>query len=266
MLIFELIAYTGIGLLAGFLAGLLGISGGIVTVPLLLLIFTWIDFPQAYVMHMAIGTSLAAMVFNTLSATWMHHRKKAVLWKVVQRMTFGIAIGSFLGAMVAHLLSGVVLEVAFGIFACCLGLYMLRGVKLQEGMHPLPGSFVLNSIGTGIGFLANILGIGGGIVTVPILMAFKINEKKAIATSSATSVLITFLGAVFYIFLGVSQKVSIHHKSIGYLYFPAFIMISVATFFAAPFGAKLTHDLPSKRLRRIFATVLFAVGLIMIFI
>jgi uncharacterized membrane protein YfcA len=266
MFIVELSAYAFIGVIAGLLAGLLGISGGIVTVPLLLLVFTLFDFPQAYVMHLAIGTSLAAMVFNALSAAWMHNRKDAVIWKVVKRMAFGLVLGSILGAIVARFLSAVFLELAFGLFACCLGLYMLRGRKPHEGDHPLPGPLALNCIGTGVSFLSNILGIGGGVITVPALMEFRIHEKKAIGTSSATSVIVTFLGALSYMLLGLRRHVAVNDEAIGYLYLPAFIVISITTFLAAPFGAKLTHTLHPKLLRRIFAAALFATGLSMIFL
>ncbi|MES2345458.1 MAG: sulfite exporter TauE/SafE family protein [Chlamydiota bacterium] len=265
MFVIELIAYVFIGTIAGLLAGLLGISGGVVTVPLLFLVFSLLDFPKSYVMHLAIGTSLAAMVFNTLSATWMHNKNKVVLWKVVKRMSWGLIFGSALGALTAQELSSVFLELSFGLFACCLGLYMLRGIKPHEGDHPLPSPLLLNCIGLGVSFLSNILGIGGGIITVPTLMAFKIHEKKAIGTSSATSVIVTFLGALSYMLVGLHHHAAINNESIGYLYLPAFIAISITTFFAAPFGAKLTHILPSKTLRRIFAAALFATGLFMIF-
>lgn len=266
MFALELIAYAVIGILAGLLAGLLGISGGIITVPLLLLVFSLLDFSQTYVMHLAIGTSLAAMIFNSISATWMHNRNHAVLWRVVKRMALGIVLGSILGAYVAQLLSGVVLETIFGIFACCLGLYMLRGVKPHEGDHPLPGFFPLNGIGVGVSFIANILGIGGGILIVPSLMAFRIHEKKAIGTSSAASIIVTTLGALLFMFYGRNKHLAINDETVGFLYFPAFIVISIVTFLVAPYGARLTHRLSSKILRRIFAAALFGTGLIMIFL
>jgi uncharacterized membrane protein YfcA len=264
MFVLELFLYAIIGVIAGILAGLLGISGGVITVPLLVLLFSLLDFPQTYVMHLAIGTSLASMCFNALSSTWMHNKKGVVLWKVVKRMFPGIVIGSICGSLVAHFLSGVVLEMIFGIFEILLGLYFFRQVKLHEGDHPLPKAGVLNCIGFGVSSLANVLGIGGGLITVPTLMAFRVHEKKAIGTSAATGVIITFLGAIGYMIFGFKQQVSIDQDAIGYLYLPAFLVISVTTFFAAPYGAELTHRLPSKMLRRIFGYALIGTGLLMV--
>jgi uncharacterized membrane protein YfcA len=258
----EIAAYALLGIVAGLLSGLLGIGGGVVTVPCLVLIFGLLKFPPDSIMHMAIGTSLAAMVFNTISSTWAHNRRGAVLWDVVIRMMPGIVVGSILGALVAHLLSGDILEIAFGLFAICLGIYLLRPYHLHEGDHRLPGTVALSGVGCGLGWISNILGIGGGIITVPILVAYRVPEKKAIATSAATSFSISLLGALSYLYFGL--KHASVKESIGYLYLPAFIVISIATFLAAPYGAKLTHILSPPLLRRIFAGALILTGLVMV--
>lgn len=255
-------AYLVVGVVAGLLAGLLGISGGIVTVPSLLLVFHFLHLPQGDLMHFAIGTSLASMVFSALSATWFHHRRKGVLWELVRSMAPGILIGCFLGSFLAKILSEVFLEIIFGIFACLTGLYFWGQVKLAPTPHPLPNRWILNSLGAGIGALSNLLGIGGGIITVPILMGFHVPERRAIASSAATGLIISLFGALSYLYFGLGE---VECKGcIGYVYIPAFIMISLSTLVAAPFGVALSHILSPPLLKRLFAVVLFCTGLLML--
>lgn len=262
MIPFVLLIYALIGCLAGLLAGLLGISGGIVTIPLLFWMFNWLNFPQEHLMHLVIGTSLASMVFNAMSSTWAHNLRKGVLWKVFRCFAPGIVLGCILGAFTARILPGDVLRMIFGIFGCVLALSFFRNVKPHTGDHRLPGPVALGSIGFGIGGISSILGIGGGVITVPTLMAFKVRFPKAVGTSAATGLLVSIIGATSYLIFGMGQNG--YADSIGYVYFPAFIMISIFSVFAAPFGAKLTHILPVIVLRRIFAVALFAAALRML--
>lgn len=260
----EILAYGLIGILAGVMAGLLGISGGLVTVPGLLLVFHFLGFPQGYVMQLAIGTSLAAMVFNSISSTWAHQRRQSVLWDLFLSLLPGIVLGSIAGASIAHLISGVILEVIFGIFAILVGLHFLRPTKVHDIPSRLPSKIILGLIGFGIGGISNILGIGGGIITVPVLLAFHIQDKKAIATSAATGLIISFLGALSYLYFGIGE--TSFSYTVGYLYLPAFVIISITTFFAAPYGAHLTHILPTSVTKRIFGIALMGTGVLMLFI
>lgn len=264
MFILSLGIYGVIGAVAGVLAGLLGISGGVVTVPCLYFMFRGLGIAPGLEMHLAIGTSLASMVINALSATYVHAQNRAVIWEIVKRMTPGIVLGSIIGAFMADLLSGVILEMLFGFFACLLGVYFLRPFTHKlDGSEPMPSSVKLNSVGAGIAAISNILGIGGGILTVPALLHFKVPEKKAIGTAAATGVLITALGALAYLVFGYSQTEI--GWSIGFLYLPAFVMISLVSFITARLGASLTHRLSPAHLRRLFALALLAVGLAMLF-
>lgn len=263
MFLIALLAFAILGVLAGILAGLLGIGGGIITVPALYLIFHLLGFPPDKVMHFAIGTSLAAMVFNTLSSTYAHHGKKSVRWDFFKKMLPGVIIGSIIGAFFAHLLPGNILERIFGVFSILLGIYMLWPSHQIKKQDPNPTSIVLNVAAVFISGISNILGIAGGTMTVPAFLFFGMDEKKAIGTSAAVGFVITLMGALSYLYLGLGQT-QVQH-SVGYLYLPAFVVIAITTFWAAPKGARLVYILEPKLLRRIFAYVLMLVGLSMIF-
>lgn len=260
---FEIISFGLIGILAGLLSGLLGIGGGIVTIPLLLVVFTHIGIPSVEIMHLAIGTSLAAMVFNTFSASYSHYKKEAVLFHIVKPMGLGIIIGAIAGAVIARIASSSFLQIFFGIFEVLFGIRFLLPEPKIKKEKKLPSFWGLSIISICVSTLSTMLGLGGGIVNVPILTHFNIPVKKAIGTSSALSFLISLFGALFFLLFGM-QSAPVE-DSVGYLYIPAFLIVSVVSFFAAPFGVKLAHILPTKILKRIFGLVLLIAGLIMIF-
>lgn len=260
---FEIISFGLIGILAGLLSGLLGIGGGIVTIPLLLVVFTQIGIPSAEIMHLAIGTSLAAMVFNTFSASYSHYKKEAVLFHIVKPMGLGIIIGAIAGAVIARIASSSFLQIFFGIFEVLFGIrFLLPEAKIKKEKK-LPSFWGLSVISISVTTLSTMLGLGGGIVNVPILTHFNIPVKKAIGTSSALSFLISLFGALFFLLVGMHSTPI--EDSVGYLYIPAFLIISIISFFVAPFGAKLAHILPTKILKRIFGLALLVAGLVMIF-
>lgn len=263
MIALEIAAYCLIGAFSGIFAGLLGLGGGIVAVPCLLVSFRLLGYPQAEWMHLAIGTSLAAMVFNTFSATWAHHRKKAVLWNVIKKMAPGFIVGALIGAWIATSLSGIILQIFFGTFLCVLGVYFFRGkVKTKQG-YKLPSLPKLNLMSAGIGAISNILGIGGGTMTVPLLCSYHISDRHAIATSSACSFLLTSLGATSYLVFGwgtVSDT-----ETVGYVNLTAFLVIGIVSFFFAPYGVKLAHELPVEKVRKIFAYVVMITGIFLLF-
>lgn len=262
LILIGALGYAAIGVIAGVATGLLGISGGVITVPSLFFLFRLLGYPQELIMQMAIGTSLASMVFNTISSTIAHHKRKAVLWPVVKKMAPGLVIGSLIGALCASYLSAIILEIIFGVFLCIIGLYFFRPTPPSPTPKPLPKPAYMYLISGGIGCLSNILGIGGGIMTVPTLLSFKLPEKSAIGTSAATSVLITTLGAVSYLIFGLGQENI--PESIGFLNLPAFAVIGPVTFFAAPFGARLAHRLPNKTLKQILGVALLLIGITML--
>lgn len=256
------VAYLVIGAVAGVLGGLLGIGGGVVTVPCLLYVFHLLDFPQPYIMHMAIATSLAAMIFNTAAATWAHNKRHAVLWDVFKKMLPGLVVGSILGAIIAIWLSGVFLEIIFGLFLFVLAWFFYRKKAVAVGTYKLPSTPRLSFYSCCIGALSNILGIGGGSMVVPLLTTFKIADKNAIGTSAAATLVTTVLGAVSYLILGWGDAPST--ETVGLIDLPAFFIIGVVSFFCAPIGARWTHEISPEKVRKIFAIVLVLTGLSLI--
>jgi uncharacterized protein len=252
-----------IGLGAGILGGLLGISGGIITVPCLIYLFKLYGFPTVDLMQLAIGTSMAAMVFNAISSMKAHHDQGAINWSLVKRMLPGLILGCLVGAYLARLLPGTILELIFGCFAILLGIYFYRHKKLPDlGTPNLPSKPILNSLGFGVGAISNILGIGGGTMTVPLFVRLKIPLKSSVATSTATGFIISFLGALSYLILGLGE--TYYEMTIGFIYIPAFIVLAVTTFITAPFGARLAHRLHTDHLKKVFAVCLVVVGIAMV--
>lgn len=262
MELFALIAYVFIGALAGIAAGLLGVSGGIVTVPSLAFLFNILGFPQSTLMHTAIGTSLSAMVFNGIVSTWFYERRQGIIWNIIFTMFPGIVIGSLLGAFVAHFLSGILLQVLFGLYIGLLGVYLFirKNKKTQEKKLTFTRYLLYGFMIAGT---ASLLGIGGGIFIVPLLIHHGYIEKKAIGTSAAGSLFITFFGAIGYFYFGLGE-VSMK-ESLGYIYLPAFILVGITAMFFAPLGVKLVQILSGEKLRKIFAGVLLITGFTMIF-
>lgn len=265
MTFFILLLYAAIGLCSGFLNGLLGISGGLITVPSLLFVFHSLGFPQEELMHLVLGTSLASMVVTSLASATAHNRKHAVLWSVICNMLPGLLLGAILGPFIITILSNNSLEVVFGLFTLAIGLYFFFGRKIVEESDSatiLKGP-LLNLIGLGIAMISPILGIGGGLFSVPSLVALKLPLKKAIGTAAAIGMIVTSIAAATLLYFG--QGATITKYSISYLYLPAFVMISTASSLSAPAGAKLTHLLPARLLRKLFGAMLFLASLWVLF-
>jgi len=257
------VVYILIGIVAGILGGLLGIGGGVVTVPSLYYTFYFLGYPHIYLMHLAIGTSLAAMILNTAASSWAHNKRGGVMWDVFKKMAPGLLLGSIIGAILVQWLPDRGLEIFFGIFLCSLAIHFWKKTPIVEEPHRLPKSPLLMLWSFVIGGISNILGIGGGTLIVPFLLSFKVPIKKAIGTSATCSLLVTSIGSISYLFLGLRD---VHlPEDIGYIDLPAFITVGVVSFLTAPIGAKWAHELPVNRIRKIFALVLVATGICMLF-
>jgi len=257
-----LAAYLLLGAGAGVIAGLLGVGGGIVIVPALLYLFIRQGMPDAVLMHMAVATSLATIVFTSVASAWAHHRHQAVLWPSVLALTPGIILGSIGGALLAHHLPSPALRTIFGIFEILVGVQV--GFGFKPGAHTsLPGRGGMLMAGGGIGALSTVLGIGGGTLTVPFLLWCNVHIRNAVATSSACGLPIAAVGAGALIIAGSAYQ-GLPPGSTGYVYWPAAIIIILGSMVTAPLGARLAHSLPVVLLKRIFAVVLVGIGIRML--
>jgi len=258
-----LIAYFAIGAVAGILAGLMGIGGGIVIVPALYFLFVWQGFADALLMQLAVATSLATIVFTSIASARAHHRRGAVLWPTVFRLGPGIVLGAIAGGLLARYLSSGGLRMFFGLFEIAVALQIGLGAKPPAG-RVLPGSLGMNLAGAGIGGLSALLGIGGGTLTVPFLLWCNVVIHQAVATAAACGLPIALAGALTMMAAGWDHPALPDH-SLGYVHWPAALAIVAASFLAAPLGARLAHALPVMTLKRVFAVVLALIGLRMVF-
>ena len=256
---FSFIAlYLEAGALAGILAGLMGIGGGLVIVPLLAFCFTLQQFDPAHVMHLALGTSLASIIFTSVSSFLAHNRRRAVHWDIVRQIAPGIVLGTFSGAYVASLLSTGLLEGIFGLFLYYVALQFLLD-KQTPPSRKLPGAAGLFGTGNVIGIVSSLLGIGGGTLSVPFMMWCNITVHHAIGTAAAIGFPIALAGTFGYVMTGLRAE-DLPVFSIGYVYLPALLGIVSASILTAPLGARLAHWLPVSGLKRIFALLLVLVG------
>lgn len=264
MLLELFISYIGLGVIAGFVAGLLGVGGGLIIVPVLILIFQQNNFSPDVIVHMAIGTSLATIIFTSLSSINAHHfTHKAVRWDIVKQLTPGIIIGAFAGAVIADLISAKPLQQFFGFFELFVAFQMALNIK-PHAARTLPENFGMTTAGSGIGIISSIVGIGGGTLTVPFLVWCNVKMQQAVATSSACGLPIAVAGCVGFIVTGWNET-GLPDYSVGYVYWPAFLMIVVSSMLFAPVGAWLAHRLSAVKLKRYFALVLFILGIRMLF-
>lgn len=247
------------GIIAGLLAGLFGIGGGLVLVPFLAVLFEAQGFSAAHTMIMAVATSLATIIVTSLASIWAHHRLGAIIWKLVLRLVPGIFAGGMLGAVIADDLPAETLRIIFAAFMLYAGVQMGLQLKPQAG-HIAPKTLLLTAAGTVIGSLSAIIGIGGGTLTVPFLVKLNYPMRNAVAVSSACGLPIAISGTISYTLLGW-QKSGLPEDSIGYIYLPAFFGIIATSMLSAPLGAKLAHKLPTQKLRRYFALLLFVVAI-----
>jgi uncharacterized membrane protein YfcA len=251
----EWLAYIGLGLFAGFAAGLLGIGGGVVLVPMLTMIFTaQSGFRASEALHLALGTSMAVILFTSLSSLRAHHRHGAVIWRVVFQITPGILCGTLLGALLASHVPARPLGIFFALFVGFNATQMILNLK-PKAARELPGTPGVLVAGLGIGVLSALVAIGGGALTVPFLTWCNVKVQNAIGTSSAVGCPIAIGGTLGYIYNGWDNAL-LPPGSLGYVFLPALLWIVPFSMLAAPLGARTTHRLPVATLKRVFACLL----------
>ena len=251
----EWLAYLAIGAVVGFAAGLLGIGGGIVLVPLLVWVFSAHGLPAEHVLHLALGTALAAMVFTSISSMRAHHAHGAVDWKIARAMSPGMLAGSFVAALIAGLIPTRPLAVGFTVLVFYAATQILLDLK-PPGSRELPDSLGLFGAGAVIGAVSSLLAAGGAFMTIPFLAWCKVPLRRAIGTAAANGLPIAIAGTAGYVFQGLRTS-GLPSPSVGYVYLPALAFVVATSMLAAPLGAKLAHSLPVKRLRTLFALLLY---------
>ena len=253
-----MVMYVAVGLIAGLLAGLLGVGGGLVIVPMLVFCFVKQGLQPEVIMHLALGTSLASIMFTSVSSFMSHHRRGAVDWVIVRRIVPGILIGTFLGTFVASRLSTNFLKGFFAVFLYSVATQMIFNKKPKPSRE-IPGSADMISVGGVIGMASALVGIGGGSLSVPFMLWWNVAAHRAIGTSAAIGFPIAIAGAIGYMVNGL-KAVSLPAYCFGFVYLPALTGIVVTSVITAPLGAKLAHALPVNHLKRIFAIFLYVIA------
>jgi len=259
----ELLTYLLTGAIAGLMAGLLGVGGGLLIVPILAWLFARHGFSSDTLMHYAVGTSLAVILPTSLASLLAHQRLGSINWRVARLMTPGILLGALLGAWLAKQMSNALLGQIFGGFMLLLAVKFIAGVKPGSG-RALPGAPGLGVAGSVIGLVSALCGIGGGSLTVPFLLSCKENIRMAVGTAATLGFPIAVAGTAGFVVSGLSSPAQPGFNS-GFVYWPAVAGIVLASVQLAPVGARLAHQLPQKTLQRVFALLLTVIGLKMIF-
>ncbi len=249
-----LLVYLGVGGLVGFLAGLFGVGGGAMSVPIFVMMFTAQNFPKEHLVHVALGTSLSAIMFTSLSSLRAHHQHGAVNWTIVKHMAPGLLLGTFLGSQLVSFLPTKILTVVFVVFIYYLFISMLRKKK-PGSTRVMPGPLVVAGVGSGIGVVSSIVAAGGGFLTIPFMTWCNIKMHEAIGTSSALGLPIAVAGCLGYIFAGWNAQ-NLPAHTIGYVYWPLLGCFVVASVFMAPIGARVSHKTNVATLRKWFALLL----------
>jgi uncharacterized membrane protein YfcA len=250
--------YLLTGAIVGVLAGLLGIGGGVIIVPLLTFTFVAQQFPEVYILHLALGTSLATIIFTSISSFRAHHARGAVNWAAVKALAPGILIGTFLGTWVAAQLTSRFLSVFFVCFLYYVALQLLLNIR-PSSTRTLPGPTGMFGVGGIIGGVSSLVGIGGGSLTVPFLNWCNQSIHTAVGTSAAVGLPIAVAGTFGYLLNGLAVA-DLPAGSVGFIYLPALFGVAVVSYFTAPFGVRLAHRLPVARLKKIFAVFLMLMG------
>jgi uncharacterized membrane protein YfcA len=257
-----LAALLAMGLFSGFAAGLLGIGGGMILVPFMTMVFTALRFPPRLIVHMAIATGLATILFTSISSVRAHHRQGAVRWDIVRLFTPGILAGSWIGPWIGKQMNAVAMALFFAMFVAAAATQMLINKK-PAGTRQLPGKGGMFAGGGGIGLLSGLVGAGGGFVSIPIMTWFSVRIHQAVATSAALGFPVALAGTLSNIWFGRGEA-GLPPHSLGFIYLPALAIIATSSVLMAPLGARTAHRWPVQRLRRVFAYILYALAIYML--
>lgn len=252
------VAYLLLGAFVGFFAGLFGIGGGLVMVPVLSWLFEAQQLSGDQNLHIALGTSMAAILYTAASSAYTHHSHGAVNLRIVRNMIPGLLFGTLLGALFASRIPPFHLTIFFALFVYFSATQMLLGLK-PEATRQLPGRLGMTLAGTGIGCISSLVSVGGGVISVPFMLMHNVPLKQAIGTSAALGFPIALGGTAGYIVSGLMRH-TLPGGTLGFVYLPALLMLAAGSMFTTPLGARATHRLPVGLLRRGFSLLLFVLA------
>lgn len=252
------IAYLLLGAVAGFLGGMFGVGGGTVLVPVLLMLFEAQHFPAEHAMHLALGSSMAVILFTSIASARKHHQHGAVEWRVVLGISPGLLLGTAIGSLVAASISPHFLTIFFALFMYFAATQILLNVR-PHATRQLPGIAGMTLMGTFTGWISTLVSVGGGTLTVPFLIWCNVPIRHAIGTASAIGFPIAVGGTLGYILTGI-HATGLPSLSLGYVYLPAMLSCALVSIVTAPIGAKTAHRTNVGLLRKIFAVLLLALA------
>ncbi len=253
----EWLSFAVAGIFAGVIAGLLGLGGGLVIVPVLVVLFSWQGMVAEQIMHLAIGTSMMTICVTALASMTAHHRHHHIDWPTVYKLIFGLMLGGFLGAWLASQLSGEVLQRFFAVFALLMAIRVW--IKLPHGGYPqLLKPAAATGFGSVTGVVSAFVGIGGGTLVVPYLLLAGLPITRAIGSAAACGLPIALSAVAGFI---VWAPKSSADWQTGYIVWPAFFAIAITSSICAPLGVKLAKRLSDKLLRQLFSIALLTVAL-----
>ena len=245
------------------MAGLLGIGGGGIMVPVLTTLFLAQGYATDTVVHIALGTSMASIIVTAIASLRAHHMHGGVLWSIVGQMCPGVIVGAIIGTFLAANLNSLYLAIFFSAFMFYVSIQMFLN-RQPEPSRTIPGFAGLSVTSSGIGVISALVAIGGGSLTVPFLIWNNIDMRKAIGSSAALGFPIAVAGTAGYLVTGWTRTLD-QENTLGFVYWPAVAAISIVSFMTAPIGARLAHSLPISKLKKIFSVFLIALSVKMLF-
>lgn len=252
------LGYLAVGAVVGFFAGMLGIGGGAMMIPLLVMLFERQGLPREHLLHLAVGTGMATIIFTSISSVISHARRGVVRWDIARAITPGLIVGGLAGAWIAKFFSTFGLALFFALLVFALAINMLFN-RRPAPSRQLPGPAGMTVAGFAISFLSAIAAIGGAAMTVPFMLTCNVPILQAVATAAAIGFPIAIAGTIGYVATGWSNPL-LPTATIGYVYLPALVGVSIASMALAPLGAKAAHSLPTVRLKQAFAVLLLALS------
>lgn len=257
-----ILAYLVLGAVVGFFAGLLGVGGGGIMVPALTSLFAAQGLPFEHLVHVALATSMAAIVVTSASSLRAHQQHGAIQWNIVKGITPGILVGTFGAAIIAAYIPSLPLAIFFVVFMAYVAVQMWLNVK-PKPTRRLPSALGLSAVGLVIGGVSALVAIGGGSLSVPFMTWCNVKIQHAIATSAAIGLPIAIAGTMGYLISGWGVE-GLPPYTVGFIYLPVAVSIALVSFFTAPIGAKLAHRLPVASLKKVFAFLLVGLSMKML--